>query len=342
MKRFSIGFLFLLLGAGTLHAQTSFFEGKTIRIVVGLPAGDAYDLYARMLAEHMSKHIPGHPNILVQNMAGASSMITANYVYNVAKPDGLTFGSVLPSLYFDQLVGRSEVQFDWSKFTWLGSFEKSNNLLYMRSDTPFKTIHDVTKAVEAPKCGSTGTGSPSYYLVKLLNEAIGAKFDVVTGYKGGQEIDLAVEKGEVQCRAFTITTYFAREPFISWRKKNFVRVLFQTGKKRDPRLSDAPTVDELMVEYKTPEAIKRLAALVLASGEFGRPIIASPGIPADRVKILREAFSKSMSDPALLADAKKRRLEIDPTTPDDLESLAKEVFTTNREIIERMKKLLSK
>jgi tripartite-type tricarboxylate transporter receptor subunit TctC len=342
MKRFSIGFLFLLLGAGTLHAQSSFFEGKTIRIVVGLPAGDAYDLYARMLAEHMSKHIPGHPNILVQNMAGASSMITANYVYNVAKPDGLTFGSVLPSLYFDQLVGRSEVQFDWSKFTWLGSFEKSNNLLYMRSDTPFKTIHDVTKAVEAPKCGSTGTGSPSYYLVKLLNEAIGAKFDVVTGYKGGQEIDLAVEKGEVQCRAFTITTYFAREPFISWRKKNFVRVLFQTGKKRDPRLSDAPTVDELMVEYKTPEAIKRLAALVLASGEFGRPIIASPGIPADRVKILREAFSKSMSDPALLADAKKRRLEIDPTTPDDLESLAKEVFTTNREIIERMKKLLSK
>jgi tripartite-type tricarboxylate transporter receptor subunit TctC len=342
MKRFSIGFLFLLLGAGTLHAQSSFFEGKTIRIVVGLPAGDAYDLYARMLAEHMSKHIPGHPNILVQNMAGASSMITANYVYNVAKPDGLTFGSVLPSLYFDQLVGRSEVQFDWSKFTWLGSFEKSNNLLYMRSDTPFKTIHDVTKAVEAPKCGSTGTGSPSYYLVKLLNEAIGAKFDVVTGYKGGQEIDLAVEKGEVQCRAFTITTYFAREPFISWRKKNFVRVLFQTGKKRDPRLSDAPTVDELMVEYKTPEAIKRLAALVLASGEFGRPIIATPGIPADRVKILREAFSKSMSDPALLADAKKRRLEIDPTTPDDLESLAKEVFTTNREIIERMKKLLSK
>jgi tripartite-type tricarboxylate transporter receptor subunit TctC len=135
MKRFMIGFLFLLLGAVKLQAQAPFFEGKTIRIVVGLPAGDAYDLYARMLAEHMGKHIPGHPNILVQNMAGASSMITANYVYNVAKPDGLTFGSVLPSLYFDQLVGRSEVQFDWAKFTWLGSFEKSNNLLYMRSDS---------------------------------------------------------------------------------------------------------------------------------------------------------------------------------------------------------------
>jgi tripartite-type tricarboxylate transporter receptor subunit TctC len=342
MKSFAISLLLVLYGVANLQAQTPFYEGKTIRIVVGLPAGDVYDLYARMLAEHMGKHIPGNPNIIVQNMAGASSMITANYVYNVAKPDGLTFGSILPSLYFDQLIGRPEVKFDWPKFTWLGSFEKSNNLLYMRSDTPFKTIHDVTKANESPKCGSTGTGSPSYYLVKLMNETIGAKFEIVTGYKGGQEIDLAVEKGEVDCRAFTVTTYFAREPFISWRKKNFVRVLFQTGKTRDARLADVPTVQELIEQYKTPEGNKRMAALVLASGEFGRPIIATPGIPADRVKMLREAFSKALSDPALLADAKKRRLDIDPTSAEDLESLAKEVFTANRELIERMKTLLSK
>jgi tripartite-type tricarboxylate transporter receptor subunit TctC len=342
MKSFAMGLLFLLFGVANLQAQTPFYEGKTIRIVVGLPAGDVYDLYARMLAEHMGRHIPGNPNIIVQNMAGASSMITANYVYNVAKPDGLTFGSILPSLYFDQLVGRPEVKFDWPKFTWLGSFEKSNNLLYMRSDTPFKTIHDVTKANEPPKCGSTGTGSPSYYLVKLMNESIGAKFEIVTGYKGGQEIDLAVEKGEVDCRAFTVTTYFAREPFISWRKKNFVRVLFQTGKTRDARLPEVPTVHELIEQYKTPEGTKRMAALVLASGEFGRPIIATPGIPADRVKMLREAFSKTLGDPALLADAKKRRLDIDPTSAEDLESLAKEVFTANRELIERMKTLLSK
>ena len=340
MQRWLIGAALFLIATADVAAQSSFFEGKTIRIVVGLPAGDVYDLYARMLADHMGKHIPGNPSFIVQNMAGASSMITANYVYNVAKPDGLTFGSVLPSLYFDQLVGRSEVQFDWAKFSWLGSFEKSNNLLYMRTDTSFKTVHDVTKATESPKCGSTGTGSPSYYLVKLLNEAIGTKFDIVTGYKGGQEIDLAVEKNEVQCRAFTVTTYFAREPFISWRKKNFVRVLFQTGRKRDARLADVPTVQELLDEYKTPDAMKRLATLVLASGEFGRPIVATPGIPPDRAKILREAFAKTLADPALLADAKKRRLEIDPTSPEELEGLAKEVLTTNREIVERMKKLL--
>src|ERR671914_876587 len=117
MKSFVMGFLFLLFGVANLQAQAPFYEGKTIRIVVGLPAGDVYDLYARMLAEHMGKHIPGNPNLIVQNMAGASSMITANYVYNVAKPDGLSFGSILPSLYFDQLVGRSEVQFDSAKFT---------------------------------------------------------------------------------------------------------------------------------------------------------------------------------------------------------------------------------
>ncbi|MET0502733.1 MAG: tripartite tricarboxylate transporter substrate-binding protein, partial [Candidatus Binatia bacterium] len=322
--------------------QAPFDEGKTIRIVVGLPAGDAYDLYARMLAAHMGKYIPGNPNIIVQNMAGASSMITANHVYNIGKPDGLTFGSILPSLYFDQLLRRKEVQFDWAKFVWLGSFERSNNLLYMRADTPFKTIHDVTKASEPPKCGSTGTGSPSYYLIRLLNDAIGTKFDVVTGYQGGQEIDLAVEKGEVQCRAFTITTFFAREPFHTWRKNGFVRVLTQTGKKRDAKLADVPTVNDLMEEYKTPEATRRLATLMLASGDFGRPIIATPGIPPERVKMLREAFAKALKDPALLEEAKKKRLEIDPLTGEEIEALAKEVLATDKEVIGRMEKLLGK
>jgi tripartite-type tricarboxylate transporter receptor subunit TctC len=269
-------------------------------------------------------------------------MIAANYVYNVAKPDGLTFASTLPSLYFDQLLGRKEVKFDWRRFVWLGSFEKSNNLIYMRTDTPFKTVHDVTKAAEPPKCGSTGTGSPSYFLVKLLNEAIGAKFTVVTGYQGGQEIDLAVERGEAVCRGFTVTTFFAREPFHTWRKKNFVRVLAQTGRKRDARLADVPTVNELMDEYKTPEATRKLAGLALASGEFGRPIIATPGIPAERAKILRDAFASTLKDPDLLAEAKKKLLEIDPTSGEELAALATEVIAADRDLIARLEKLLGK
>ncbi len=336
----AIACLLLLLSADRVSAQANFFEGKTIRIIVGLPAGDAYDLYPRMLANYMGKYIPGNPAIMVQNMPGASSMIAANYVYNIAKPDGLTLGATLPSLYMDQLLGRKEVKFDWRKFGWLGSFEASNNLLYMRSDTPFKTIHDVAKANPSPKCGSTGTGSPSYFLVKLLNEAIGTKFEVVTGYQGGQEIDLAVERNEVVCRGFTVTTFFAREPFHSWRKKNFVRVLFQTGKKRDPRLADTPTVNELMDEYKTPEATRRMGALALASGEFGRPIFAGPGTPADRLKLLREAFNKSLKDPELLAEAAKKRLEIDPASGEELDALAKDVMAANKDAIERLSKLL--
>jgi tripartite-type tricarboxylate transporter receptor subunit TctC len=342
MTTVAVAFSLVFLWFCHVHAQAPFYEGKTIRIVVGLPAGDAYDLYARMLAAHMGKYIPGNPNIIVQNMPGASTMITANHVYSIGKPDGLTFGSILPSLYFDQLLRRKEVQFDWTKFVWLGSFERSNNLLYMRADTPFKTIQDVTKTSDPPKCGSTGTGSPSYYLIRLLNDAIGTKFNIVTGYQGGQEIDLAVEKNEVQCRAFTITTFFAREPFHTWRKKNFVRVLTQTGKKRDPRLAEVPTVHELMEEYKTPETMRGLASLMLASGDFGRPIIATPGIPSDRVKLLREAFAKTLRDPDLLDEAKKKRLEVDPMPGEDLEALAKEVLSANRDLIDRMEKLLGK
>lgn len=342
MRTLTLGFVLLLLSASGSAAQTNFFAGKTIRIVVGLPAGDAYDLYPRMLANYIGKYIPGNPAIMVQNMPGASSMIAANYVYNIGKPDGLTLGATLPSLYMDQLLGRKEVKFDWRKLGWLGSFEASNNLLYMRTDTPFKTIHEVTKAAMPPKCGSTGTGSPSYFLVKLLNEAIGTKFDVVTGYQGGQEIDLAVERNEVVCRGFTVTTFFAREPFHTWRKKNFVRVLFQTGKKRDPRLPETPTVNELMDEYKTPEATRKLGHLAMASSEFGRPIMATPGTPADRVKILRDAFAKSLKDPDLLAEAAKKRLEIDPASGEELDNLAKEVMSVSKDIIERLRRLLEK
>ena len=340
MNTLALALLTLVLSAPLVSAQAPFFAGKTIRIVVGLPAGDAYDTYARMLATYMGKHIPGNPTLMVQNMPGASSMITANYVYNVAKPDGLTFGSVLPSLYFDQLLGRKEVKFDWRKYAWLGSFESSNNLIYMRTDTPFKTIHDVTKAAEPPKCGSTGTGSPSYFLVKLLNEVIGTKFTIVTGYQGGQEIDLAVERGQAVCRGFTVTTFFAREPFHSWRKRGFVRVLVQTGRKRDPRLADVPTVNELLDEYKVAEPMRRLSSLALASGDFGRPIVATPGIPAERVKILQDAFAKTLKDPDLLAEAKKKNLEIDPISGGDLENLANDVMSAPPDAVERLSKLL--
>lgn len=324
----------------SVFAQAPFYQGKTLTIIVGTKAGDVYDLYARLLAQYLPKYIPGNPGFVVQNAPGASSLIAANQVYNVARPDGLTLGAIFPALYFDQLVGRQEVKFDWTKFGWIGSPITSNHFMYMRSDAPYKTIDDVRKASEPPKCGATGTTSTAYYIPKLLEEVIGTKFNIVAGYQAGADIDLAVERGEVVCRAFTILAFFAREPFHTWRKKGFVRVLFQTGKKRDERLKDVPTIYELMDRYKTPEAGRKLATLVLAAGDFGRPYVLPPGTPTDRIKILREAFTKTLNDREVIADASKRNLEIDLTSGEELEALAKDVIGQPPEIIARMRKLL--
>lgn len=332
--------LLTLLSAAPARAQAPFYQGKTITIIVGTKAGDVYDLYPRLVAEFMPKYIPGNPNIIIQNVAGAAGLIATNQLYGTAKPDGLSLGAIYPALYFEQLAKRPEVKFDWAKIIWIGSTVSSNSLMYMRADTPYRSIEDVRTAATPPKCGATGVTSSAYYMPKLLEEAVGAKFDVVPGYVAGQDIDLAVERGEVMCRAFTVNAFFAREPFITWRKKNFVRVLYQTGAKRDPRLKDVPLFSELMDKYKTGEATRRLVKVVVAADEFGRPIVFPPGVPADRVKIIRDAFNKAINDPALRAEAEKRRLDIDPATGEELDSLAKEVMTAPPDVVEKVKKLV--
>src|SRR5262247_4109775 len=233
--------LFLLLFVAWFSngwAQTPFYQGKTITIIAAAKAGDVYDLYPRLVAEFMPKHIPGNPNIIIQNVAGAAGLIGTHQVYNLAKPDGLTLGTIYTALYFEPLANLPDFKCDLTKFIWIVSTVSSNSLMYMRSDTPYKAIEDVRTASTPPKCGATGVTSSAFYMPKLLEDAFGTKFEVVSGYVGGSDIDLAVERGEVQCRAFTINAYFAREPFITWRKKNFVRVMYQTGNRRDSRLKD--------------------------------------------------------------------------------------------------------
>ena len=332
----------LLLSSTATYAQTPFYQGKLLTIVVATKAGDVYDLYPRLLAEYLPKYIPGNPNVIIQNVAGAAGLIATNQVYNLAKPDGLTLGAIYPALYFEQLAKRPEVKFDWNKFHWIGSMASSNTLMYIRNDAGIKTIDDVRTAAAPPKCGATGVTSAAFYMPKLIEDAIGAKFNVVSGYVAGSDIDLAVERGEVQCRAFTISTYFAREPFITWRKKNFVRVLYQTGSKRDARLKDVPSFNELMDKYKTAEGVRQLVKVIVASDEFGRPLVAPPGVAPDRIKLLRDAFNKAVNDPALLAEAEKRRLDMDPSSGEELDALAKEVMTTPPAIVEKVKALIGK
>jgi len=324
----------------TLSAQTEpYYKGKTIRIIVGFTPGGFYDRWARTVARHMGKHIPGNPDIIVQNMPGAGSVVATNYVFGVAKPDGLTLGMPSANIYMDQLVGRGEVKFDVRKLHWVGTQDKRHLVFYIRSDTPFRSVGDIVKAKEAPKCGETGTTSSGYLLTRIVDEILGGKLTMVMGYPGGAEVDLAVERGEVVCRGMSIDPYFGREPFISWSKKGFVRLLLQTGKKRDERAPNVPTIYELMDQYKTPEINRKVVRVILAGAEFGSPLFAAPGTPADRVKILREAHAKSMKDPALIAEAKKGKMDMDPSTGEELDDLAKEVMAQPAEVIARAKKV---
>lgn len=325
-----------------LHAQADpFYQGKSIRIVVGFSAGSFYDVWARLIARYMPKYIPGNPDIVVQNMPGAGSVIAANYVYNVAKPDGLTLGAPSNGIYLDQIVGRKEVQFDVRKFVYLGSPVTEPILMYMRADAPYKSVADMRKAKEPAKCGSGGTADSGYVLFRLLEHTLPPlTIHTVTGYTGGPEIDLAVERGEVICRGFTASPFFSREPFLTWQKNKFVRVLLYTGRKRDPRIADAPTIFEVFEKEKVPEASRRVAEVILAREEFGRPIVGPPGTPADRLKILRAAFEKAMRDQELLAEAKKAMMDMDVVSGEALEKLADRIMSQPPEVIDQVRKLL--
>jgi len=342
MRKPLVALLLFFSLSPAVHAQDNFYQGKTIKIVVGSAPGGGYDLWPRFMARYFSQYIPGKPEIIIQNMPGAGSLVAANYIYNVAKPDGLTLGAVIPAIYFDQLVGRKEVQFDWSKFAWIGSPEQNDILHFVRADTPYRGLEDLRNAKEPPRCGSSGTGTTGHYFPRLLEEVFGVKSRIVGGYQGGSEIDVAVERGEVVCWSPVVATFVGREPYVSWSKKGFVRVVVQTGKKRDARLGDVPTIWELMDRYKTPEASRKLVQVVITGVALGRPILSSPGIPVQRLNTLRQAYAKALTDPELLREAAKRRWEINPLTGEELESLAKQVIVQPPQVVERMKWVLGR
>ena len=333
MKRIDLTLLVFLLWSSSAAAQTLFFEGKTVRIVVGFSPGGAYDVWARLMAHHMPKYVPGSPAFVVQNMTGGGSMIAANYIYGVAKPDGLTFGLVTPALYIEQLNGRKEVQHDWLKFSYLGSPERTARIFYIRADTGYRTIEDIRRAAPREWAPRVITG-PDF-----SETTSGFKLSIVPGYQGAADVNLAIEKGEMHCWGGTVQAFFGSEPGRTWAKTGFVRVLAQGGPKRDPRLSAAPTVWELMDKHQTSEETRGLAKLLLAPDDLGRPLIGPPGIPPDRLRVLRTAFIKMMNDPDVVAEAHKKGLEPSPVSGDEIEGLVKELVQP-REVIQRMRTFL--
>ena len=333
----------MLLGSAKVGAeQEPLYQGKTIKIIVGFTSGGFYDRWSRLLARFVPKYLPGNPEMVVQNMPGAGGLIAANHIYSVAKPDGQTVAMLSYGLYLDQLVGRKEVQYDVRKFHWIGSPEKSEVLMYMRSDTPYKTIEDIRKASTPPKCGSTGTAGTDFILARLLEETLDAKIETVLGYPGGSEIDLAVEKGEVQCRGLTAAPFFGREPFISWRKRNFVNVLLYGGQRRDPRIPETPTIYEIFDRENTPAESRRVADVILRGGDFGRPWVMPPQTPPEIVKTMRDAYTKAMADPALLEEARKGKLEVEFVPGEELQKLAETMLSHPPSVVTRVKKLLGK
>jgi tripartite-type tricarboxylate transporter receptor subunit TctC len=303
MKIIFSALLACLLWTSQLSAQTPFYEGKTIRIVVGFSPGAAYDVWARLLAQHWGKFIPGSPSFVVQNMPGGGSLIAANHVYNIAKPDGLTIGFVTPGIYIEQLTGRTEVKHDWLKFSHVGSPESTARIFIIRADFGYKTIEDLRKAAVPPKCGALGVGSATYYWPKLLADSFGFKLNLVLGYGGGADVHLAIEKGEMHCWGGTVQNSLGTEPSRSWFKTGFIRALAQGGQKRHPQLPEVPTIWDLMDKHKTPEATRALAKVLLAPDDLG------------------DGFMKMMNDPDVAADARKRGFEPNPISGDDIEGL---------------------
>ena len=333
-------FVWLLSVATRADAQTApFFQGKTIRLIVGYSAGSVYDQYARLIAQFMPRHIPGNPEMIVQNMPGGGSLIAANYVYNVAKPDGLTLGMSGDGIYLDQLLGNKEVRYDVRKFGWVGSVDRRDSMLYMRADAPWKTVEDLINSKEAPRCGATGSADQTTVVTNAMEEALGTKVNVVRGYPGGPEIDLAIERGEIHCRGIGITGHFSREPALTWHKTGFDRHIVQTGTKRDTRMADVPTLVELMDKRKTPEISRKVTDVLLGSETIGRPLMASPGLPADRLSILRQAYVKAFAEPEFMAELKKKRMNADLVSGDEIDKVMREIMSQPRDVVERVKKL---
>jgi len=327
--------LILLLSVNSANAQEPFYRGKTVRIIVGASAGGGYDTYSRTIARHMGKHIPGNPVFVVDNMPGAGFLISANYMYRVAKADGLTVGHFIGGLFLQQLLGKPGIEFDARKFEYIGVPAQDNYVLGVNKSTGITGMDQWLSSKSVVKLGGVGAGSATDDIPKVLAATIGLPMQLVSGYKGTADVRLAFDGGEVTgiCNSW--------ESFKStWRKEldagELVLVL-QNVAKPHPELPKIP----LAINYaKTDEAQRLIRALVHSVGPTARPYLLPPGTPKDRVQILRKAFIDTMKDPEFLADATKAKLDLNPLDGAELERNVREVFNLDKALIPRAKEIL--
>ena len=335
LNRIVMSFVLVTFSSMPALAQDAFYKGKTVRVIVGASAGGGYDTYSRTLARHMGKHIPGNPTLVVDNMPGAGFLISANYMYKIAKPDGLTIGHFIGGLFLQQLLGKPGIEFDARKFEYMGVPAQDNYMIGVHKSTGITSIDQWLNSKSPVKLGGVGVGSATDDIPKVLGAAIGLPFQLVSGYKGTADVRLAFNSGEILgvCNSW--------ESFKStWSKElatGEVVIVLQAVARPHPEQPKLP----LAISYaKTEEAQKLVRALVHSVSLTARPYVLPPGTPKNRVQILRKAFMDTMKDPEFLADATKARLDLNPTDGAELEKNVKEVFNLDPKLIPRAKEIL--
>jgi tripartite-type tricarboxylate transporter receptor subunit TctC len=320
--------------AGQALAQDSFFNGKTMRIIVGFSAGGGYDTYARLIARHMTRHIPGNPTIVVENMPGAGGLITANHLYKAAKPDGLTIGHFIGGLFLSQLLEKPGIEYDSRKFEYIGVPTQDNYVTGLSKSSGVASMQQWLAAKTPLKIGGIAPGTATSDIPRLLIATLGVPAQVVDGYKGTADVRLAFNSGEVAGLANAWQSFKS-----TWRKEveaKDVIVVVQHVSKRHPELPNVP----LDVEFaKDARARKLLEVGAHSLGPTARPFVLPPGTPKDRVQTLRSAFTATMKDPQFLAEAKKGNLDIDPTTGAELNENVRKIFDLDAALAAQLKEI---
>jgi tripartite-type tricarboxylate transporter receptor subunit TctC len=323
--------LLLVPAPATADAVADFYRGKQIRVIVRTTPATDYDEYSRLIARFMGKHIPGNPSMIVVNMPGGGGITAANYFTQVAPHDGTVIGIVSQGLAADQALGMSpQLKADLREFNWIANVIFSNQLLAVWHTSETKTLEDAKKRVTT--IGTTGAGSASVQYPAFYNNVLGTKFKIVLGYPGGQHIDLAMERGEVEGRGTNpYSSYMTSHP--DWIPKKLLVPLVQSGIEKDRELPNVPLITELPAK---PED-KPLLQFMARTSTVGRPLATTPGVPADRLAALRTAFAAMIKDPDFIAAAAREKLEIQPQTGEQLQEIIFGLLSSPADVRERMK-----
>jgi tripartite-type tricarboxylate transporter receptor subunit TctC len=327
--------LVTLAATAGAHAQgpAEFYKGKNLDLYIGYTGGGGYDVYARALARYIGRHIPGHPTIVPKNMPGAGSLLLANWLYNVAPKDGSAFGMIGRGTGFDPLLGSTKAQFDAAKFNWIGSMNDEVSVCVAWHTSGIATLEQATQKVLT--VGGTGPAADTDQFPKVLNAVLGTKFKLVAGYPGGNEIDLAMERGEVGGRCgWSWSSVVATHK--QWVDDKKINILVQLSLSKHADLAQVP----LIMDFAKDDEQKQIFKLVFARQPMGRPFLAPPGIPADRVAALRKAFMDTLQDKDFLAEAERMKLEINPVSGDAVQKIVQEVYQTPKSITTKVTEMI--